>query len=77
MLMNLEFIKNNINYNATNYRPSSMTGVGVEINQDTYVYLLMVTNCFDELMFNNYVFSKKDIQPSGMSSISLKKLLIK
>lgn len=38
-----------------------MTGVGVEINKDTYVYLLIVTNCYDELMFNNYMFTNGDI----------------
>lgn len=35
-----------------------MTGVGIEIDKDTYVYLLLVTNCFDELMFINYAFIK-------------------
>ncbi|CAD8121096.1 unnamed protein product [Paramecium sonneborni] len=75
MTINLEFIQQNINSKATKYRPSSMTGVGTQIDKDLYIYLLMVTNCLDELMFNNFVFQQGDIQPSGISSISLKKLL--
>lgn len=77
MSMNLEFIKTNLNKDAVTFRPSGMTGVGVEISKETYVYLSMVTDCFDELRYNSFLFENKDIQPTRFGSISLKKLLSK